>query len=197
VTHFENTEGREDSGDGEACFGNEPVDGSGVGTDGCEDLLFEVVKLEFGRVTNFGPVFFWSRVGQGPQVFKDVVDRFDEGRTVSEEAMAPLGGPVVDPAGNGEDLAVLLRSESGGYERSTASAGFNDDGSQGEAADDAVSLGEASCSRSGKRGRFTEQGSLLEDFVGKRVVLGRVDIEDPTAENGQGPAAGSEGAAVS
>ena len=63
AAHFEDAEGGEDAVDGEAGISDELVDGGGVGADGVEDLLFEVVELKFGGMADLGSVFLRGGMG--------------------------------------------------------------------------------------------------------------------------------------
>ena len=129
-------------------------------------------------------------------MFEDVVDGLDEGGAVAEEAMAALGGAVVDAAWDGEDFAVLFGGKAGGDEGAATGSGFDNDCADREAADDAIALGEASGTRRGVGRSFAEEGPALEDLFGEGVVFGRVDVEDAATEDGEGSSAGGEGAAV-
>ena len=196
VTHLEDTEGRENSRDGETCFGNELVDRSRVVANRCQDLLLEIVQLELGRVAYFRSVIFWGRMGQGAKMFEDIVDRLDKSGTVAEKAMATLGRPVVDASGNGKNFAILLGGESGCDQGAATSTRLNNHSSQRQAADDAISLRKAPCPWGRMGWGLAEQGPAFEDFLGKRVVFGWVDVQDATAEDSDGSPASGQSAAV-
>ena len=89
------------------------------------------------------------------QLVEDVVRVVNEFHAVLNEPMRPLGTGREDRAGNGEDLAVLLRGRARRDQRSAAAGRLHDHRPERDAADDAIADGEvvaeAAACRAGTR----------------------------------------------
>jgi len=130
------------------------------------------------------------------EAFEDVFDAFDEFGAFLDEQVGAGAARRVDAAGDGHDVAVLFDGQTGCDKCSTAWTGFDDDGAEREARDDAVAHGEGRGEGFEADGQFADEGTLSDDLVGEFVVFWGVDIAEAAALYGDGSSFGGEGATV-
>lgn len=90
----------------------------------------------------------------------------------------------------------MFEGESGGDEGAATGSGFDDDGGECQAGDDAVAGGEGVAEGFVVDGQFADEAAVVGDAGGEVGVFGWVDFSETAAEHGDGSPVGTESAAV-
>ena len=98
--------------------------------------------------------------------------------------------------GTAEHLTALLGGKIGGDERSTAQTRLDDDGAQGQAADDAVARRKVAGLGLGTQGILADHCSPLRDLGGQAGVFAGIDHIHTTAQDSDGPPTSIQAGAV-
>ena len=108
--------------------------------------------------------------------------------------MTAFGLRSVDGTGDGIDRAAGFGGHAGSDEGAGAARAFGDEEGGRPVGDDAVALGEGLLVGWAAEGKLGDHGAMaVGDALGELAVLGRVDVEKPGTEDGDGASAGIKG----
>ena len=131
------------------------------------------------------------------QGFEHVLGRGDGASLAAvDESVGPAAGGGEDAAGDGQDFAVLFDGVAGRVQGAALQRGLDDDGGEGQAADDAVALGEVLGQPAHADGILGDDCAALQNAGHEPAVGAGVDLVQAGAPDGDGGAFGVQHGAM-